>query len=170
LVDPDRYVVVGHFTGIFGVMGWIKVHSYTDPKENILDYLPWHANLDGGWREIPLLQGKTHGKGIIAQLEGYTDRDISKNLLGAEIAVRRSQLPESDDGAYYWIDLMGLNAISSQGATLGIVTDMVQTGAANSVLVVTGTKQHLVPFVRDVFVLNVDVPRGRIILDWDPDF
>jgi 16S rRNA processing protein RimM len=169
LLDPDRYVVVGRIAGLFGVKGWVKIHSYTDPIENILDYLPWHTNFDDGWREIPLVRGQTHGKGIIAELEGYTDPDISRKLVGAEISIRRSQLPESEDGGYYWVDLMGLTAISAGGAKLGVVTDMVHTGA-NSVLVVKGGKEHLIPFVRNVFVLEVDVARGQIILDWDPDF
>lgn len=168
---PSDLVVVGRISGIFGVRGWVKVYSYTHPLENILVYNPWQVRLrliGEEWKSVTLLGGRPHGKGIVAQLEGFSDPESARVLLGADIAVRRDQLPSPRSGQYYWRDLVGLAVETLDGIALGTVDHLLETGA-NDVLVVMGERERLIPYI-DQVVINVDLHEKRMRVDWDPEF
>jgi 16S rRNA processing protein RimM len=114
-------------------------------------------------------EGRPHGKTIIARLQGMTDRDQAARVIGAEIAVQRDQLPVLKPGEYYWADLIGMKVQLADGRSLGEVEAMMETGA-NDVLVVKGDRQRLIPFIRGQVVREVDMDKGLIQVDWDPDF
>mgnify|MGYP000155046462 FL=1 len=161
-------VVLGRITGLFGVRGWVKVYSYTEPREAALDYPCWLLAGRDGWREVTVAEGQRHGKTIIARIDGYSDRDQAAELIGSEIAVRREELPATQAGQYYWSDLEGLRVVHRDGTELGTVSYMLETGA-NDVMVVQGEQERLVPFVLDKVVLGVDLAEGRIDVDWEWD-
>jgi len=170
--DPV-YITVGKTGAPYGVRGWVKVQSFTESVENLLDYDPWYINPrkteSAAWIQAPLLEAKTHAKGIIARFEGCDDRDAALLMGGQEIAIRRDQLPEPADGEYYWIDLEGLEVKTLDGVSLGKVDHIEATGA-NDVLVVTGERERLIPYVMDHIVHEVNLEAGFIRVDWDPDF
>ena len=168
-VKPAETVTIGHVTGIYGVQGWVKIHSFTDPSENIGRYDPWLVHIGGEWRVIEVCDTRRHGKAVIARLKGYADRDAARALVGAEIAVRRDQLAEIPEGEYYWADLVGLQVVTVSGTELGVVDHLIETGA-NDVLVVVGERERLIPFIRNKVVVAVDLDRGEMRVDWDPEF
>jgi len=90
-------------------------------------------------------------------------------MRGIEIAIKRDQLPATEDNEFYWIDLEGLKVVNQEGIDLGVVESLMETGA-NDVLVVRGDKERLIPFVMDEYVLDVDLDKGTITVDWDPEF
>jgi 16S rRNA processing protein RimM len=146
------------------------VFSYTHPRENILRYQPWYLkDRHGEWRKQQLADGSRHGKGVIARLSDCQDRDQARALMGCEIGERRDQLFETAPGEYYWCDLQGLKVVTPQGELLGTVDHLIETGA-NDVLVVHGERERLIPFVLDQVILNVDLEKGEIQVDWDKDF
>ena len=161
-------VVLGRITGLFGVKGWVKVYSYTVPREAVLDYGRWLLSRKDGCREATVAEGQRHGKSIIARLEGYTDRDQAAELIGTDIVVPRDELPGTDPGEYYWSDLEGLTVVHRDGTVLGKVAYLLETGA-NDVMVLEGEQERLVPFVMDEVVLGVDFARGVIDVDWEWD-
>jgi 16S rRNA processing protein RimM len=162
-------MLVGGISGAFGVKGWLKVSSYTDPPENIFKYSPWQlctANDGRPSRAVQLVQGKLHGKGLVVQLEGIDDRDGAESLKGLEIRVERQRVPEPDSGHYYWADLEGLQVRNSAGVVLGQVDHLLDTGS-NDVMVVCGEARHLIPFIVGDTVLSVDLDAGFIQIDWE---
>ena len=161
-------VILGRIVGLFGVRGWLKVHSYTEPRDAVLDYRDWWLDRDGGWRQVRLLEGRQHGKGIVVRLEGFDDRDAAAELLGSDIGVDRGALPEPEDGRYYWADLEGLAVVHKDGTELGKVAYLMGTGA-NDVLVVDGPVERLIPFVPGEVILDVDLAAGVIRFDWEWD-
>ena len=128
-------VILGRIVGLFGVRGWVKVYSYTEPREAVLDYKDWLLSRDGRWQRVVLAEGKRHGKAVIARLEGIEDRDAAAELTGSDIGVDRDALPAPGDGHYYWADLEGLTVVRKDGTELGKVAYLMATGA-NDVLVV----------------------------------
>lgn len=166
---PARRVLMGRIVGVFGVDGWVKLESYTDPRPAIGRYRPWLLSLRDTEREIAPLACRAQGKTVIARLPGVEDRDAAEALIGAEIHVPRSALPRPAPGEYYWTDLEGLAVVAVDGTPLGHVSHLFATGA-NDVLVVRGERERLIPFVLDAVVRRVDLDAGRIEVDWDPDF
>jgi len=162
VADTERRVVLGTIAGVYGVKGWIRVRSATEPRERML-------GRRGDWRERALEEGRGHGGGVIAKLAGVDDRDAAAALVGAEIAVPRSRLPAGAPDEYYWVDLVGLEVVTEQGVALGRIEGLLATGA-NDVLVVRNGRERLIPFLRDSVIRSVDVEKGVLRVDWDPDF
>lgn len=162
-------MIVGTVAGVFGVKGWIKVRSETDPLTNILGYSPWYlkSGQSNQWRRHDLEQGQRHNKGLIAHLKGCDDRDMAAGLVGCQIAVDRSQLPETGEGEYYWSDLIGLVVENRQGRTLGRVNDIMQTGANDVLVVQNGENELLIPYVPGHYIDKVEIDQGKMIVDWE---
>lgn len=167
--SDDRRLIVGKVTAPWGVKGWVKLLSHTDPADNLLDYADVELGREGRWRSACLSEGHRQGKGLVGRFEGVTDRDGAEDLRGLDIAVRRSQLPPVEQGEYYWADLVGLRVENTDGVDFGTVERMLATGA-NDVLIVRGDRERLIPFVRPDVVVAVDVDAGLIRVDWDADF
>jgi 16S rRNA processing protein RimM len=168
-VTGPELVTVGKVAGFYGVTGWVKVYSYTQPRDNILKYSPWQLRLEGQQWTMEVLEGRRHGQGIVASLAGCVDRDAARRLLGAEISVARSQLSPLAHEEYYWTDLVGLRVVNRDGVELGRVDHLLETGA-NDVLVVQGDRERLIPYLPADVVLEVDLEDGVLRVDWDVDF
>ncbi len=164
-----KLTTLGKIVGLFGVQGWVKVYSYTRPPEAILQYPRWRVFLRGEWRDCRVEAGRVHGKGLVARLAGYTDRDQAAELVGAEVGLEVSALPPTRPGEYYWAELIGLEVINRQGVRLGRVVGLMETGANDVLVVRSQERERLIPFIRDV-ILEVDLPGQRIGVDWDADF
>lgn len=160
-------LVLGRISGVYGVRGWVKVFSETEPRENILTYSPWY--LGASRAACKVATGRLQGKGLVARIEGCEDRDRAADLVGQEISVRRDQLPPSHADEFYWADLEGLSVETLDGTPLGRIDRLFAT-AANDVLVVKGERERLLPFVWEQVVKEVDFELGRMRVDWDPEF
>lgn len=170
MADNDsQYIVVGRISGLFGVRGWCKIYSWTEPRENILTYSPWYIKQDGQWVAHKLADGKRHSKGVVVQLSGCNDRDAAAKFVNVEIAVKREQLPPAAEGEFYWSDLINLVVRTTEGVELGRVKQVMPTGS-NDVLVVEGDSERLIPFLQGDVIKQVDLDAGVIEVDWDPEF
>lgn len=164
-----RPVVIAKIVGAFGVQGWVKVRSFTEPAENALNYQPWYLRRNDRWTRVELIDARVGDKLILAQLAGFVVREEVLEWSGAEIVVERSLLPEPEADEYYWTDLIGLRVVTVDGVDFGLVDQVLETGA-NDVLVVRGERERLVPFISGQVVKDVDLAAGQLTVDWDPDF
>ena len=170
-------LVVGRITAVFGVRGWVKVHSYTQQLEAVFDYQPWWVDMPEGRQKIQVDDWKRHGDGLVAHLKGVDDRDIARTWCQQDIHVDKALLPDLSNQEFYWHQLEGLAVTShfeGQEIRLGVVKSLLETGA-NDVLVVEGDAQsgdrqeRLIPYAEQ-FVTSIDVENGTIDVIWDPDF
>lgn len=160
--------MIGRIAGIYGVHGWLRIESYTADRAAILDYRAWYLGRDKEWRPVEVLDGRLHGAGVVAQLAGIADREQARALLGCEIAIPREMLGEAGRNEYFWTDLEGLRVVTTGGVELGTVSHLFATGA-NDVMVVRNGRERLIPFTGNV-VQSVDLERGLVTVDWDPEF
>jgi len=171
----EDLTVLGRITTVYGIKGWVKVYSHTDPMENILTYSPWLLKIDGKLKSVEIEAGKKHGKGLVAKLSGVDDREIARKYCGLDIAVEQSRLPELEEGEFYWSQLENLSVYTVSGELLGRVHHLMETGA-NDVLVVRGNaesidrNERLIPYLPDQVVKEIDLEAGTIRVDWDPEF
>jgi 16S rRNA processing protein RimM len=165
----SRRIIIGRIAGHFGVKGWIKLQSWTEPRDKIVEYRPWLLEIGGEWQDWQVAEGHMHGRSVIARLQGVANREQAAGLIGANIAVRREQLAATRPGEYYWADLMDAEVRLADGRVLGKVKNLLATGS-NDVLVVQGAREHLIPFIRGQVIKDVDLDSRVICVDWDPDF
>ncbi|MDX9741140.1 MAG: ribosome maturation factor RimM [Gammaproteobacteria bacterium] len=166
----QRLVTVARLGAPYGVRGWLKVHSFTSPPESVLDYDPWRVRVGGEWKEFRVAEGRVHGKGVVARLEGFDDREAVRTLVGAEVAVERSRLGDPGAGSYFWADLIGAEVVNREGEPLGRVDHLIDNGQQDVLVIRGGDRERLIPFVQDHYILEVDVEAGRIVVDWGLDY
>ncbi|RMH44643.1 MAG: ribosome maturation factor RimM [Gammaproteobacteria bacterium] len=180
LVEP---VVVAAVTTAFGVKGWVKLVSFTEPPEQLFEYNPVWVNVQGEWRRHSIEHWRSHGQLWVARFSGVNDRDAALALRKAEIAIDASQLAALEDGEYYWRDLIGCRVVNLQDEDLGVVTRLMETGA-NDVLVLRvdehavtirnargqSLRERLIPYTPGYVVRQVELPLKKIIVDWPSDF
>jgi 16S rRNA processing protein RimM len=177
MMNPETHevVVLGRFNSPFGVKGWIKVYSYTEPMENILNYRPWLIKQQGRWIPIKVEVARKQGKGLVAKLDQIETPEAARGYLELEIATFRSELPELEPGEHYWSELENLKVYTESGVLLGRVDHLIETGA-NDVLVVRGNAEsvdqetRLIPYVPEQVIKEVDIEAQTIRVDWDPEF
>ncbi|GAB4122458.1 MAG: ribosome maturation factor RimM [Sideroxydans sp.] len=162
-------VVMGKIVAARGILGWVKVQTFTEYLDSLLDYDTWYVGNEQAWRPMQVLDAALHGKVVVARLAGITDRTAAEKYKGQLIAVPRAALPQEEAGEYYWTDLIGMQVKNLAGDALGAVETLLETGA-NDVLVVQGEHgELLIPFIQSV-VRDVDL-RGRMIrVDWQADY
>ncbi len=167
-------LLVGKINGVYGVKGWVKVYSYTEPPEQILNYVPWYLKKGLKQHSVKVIEGKKQAKGLVALTEGIEDRTQAEKLIGSEVWVDKDQLPNLDKGDYYWHQLEGLEVFNEAGELLGEVSHLFETGA-NDVLVVKASEksiddmERLIPHVEKEIVLEVDLEERRILVAWGSD-
>lgn len=169
--QQNKLVELGHVTGAHGLQGWLKVYSDTQPRENIVAYSTLLLKQKADWQAWKVSTGRRQGRYVVLKLKGCNDRDQAKSLIGAKIAIPRSQLPQAEEaeGEYYWADLIGLKVENTAGEVFGVVDYLFETGA-NDVLVVRGDQEYLVPYIWQQVVKHVDLTAGLMLVDWDKDF
>jgi 16S rRNA processing protein RimM len=168
--DEKKRVILGRISGLHGVSGWLKIYSYSRPKENIFSYHSWQIqNPANVWASRRVSNWRVQGKGLLAQVDGIDSRDLAQSFVGSEIAVSREDLPDLAEHEYYWCDLIGLEVINQSEDLLGTVVEIKETGA-NDVLVVKGQTKYLIPLLNGSVVKKIDQKRGRLLVDWDGEY
>lgn len=170
-------VVLGKVTGIYGLQGWVKIHSDTNPRDNITSYKHWLLKQSGEWKQVKVTGGRPQGKTIVAQISGVSTPEQASELIGAVIAVHRSDMPALSAGEYYWADLTGMHVKTVEGVDIGPVVRLFETGA-NDVVVIRDDREDvekaqaevLVPWVAPDVITDVDMENRVVTIDWDPDF
>ena len=167
--NDKNWVVVGRFGRPHGLKGYISVYSFTEPSENIQRYKDWYAQINGQWTLLKILAVEQHVRCSVVLVAGYHDRDQVGKLTNLDIAVQSDQLPRLSNGEYYWSQLIGMTVVNTSGAVLGLVVEMIATGA-NDVLVVQGDERYLIPYRYGVVVLDVCELTRQITVDWDGEY
>jgi len=175
-MSTENQITLGKVGAVYGIKGWLRIHSFTDEPDAILDYFPWSLKLGNNTRTVDVTDWRKHNKGLIVKVGGIDDRDNAQALVGSEILINESTLPELSQGDYYWRDLIGMAVVTTKGYDLGVVSDMLETGA-NDVLVVKANlndgfskKERLIPYLLEQVVESVSIEDKQICVDWDPGF
>jgi 16S rRNA processing protein RimM len=166
---PEDLVIMGRIAAPYAVRGWVKIQTFTEHLDNLLDYPVWHLGKAGKWRAHEVVEARVHSQHLIAQLEGVDDRNAAEALQGYEVAVARAERPPAEEDEYYWDDLIGLTVVNLAGENLGVVAELLETGAQDIMKVVAGEQQRLIPFTAPI-VRAVDTEARRIEVDWGLDW
>ena len=165
MTRPKTKVDIGKIVGVYGLQGWLKLHSYCEPRTKIFEYKPLYI----GTTRFEDYDGKQRGKGLLLRIRGLDDRTAVEHLVNCTVSIEREQLASLHEGEYYWHDLAGLVVMNMAGDSLGRVEKVIPTGA-NDVLVVQGDQRVLIPFVPKMYIKDVDFTHSTIRVDWAIDW
>lgn len=168
-------MTAGKVVSVYGVKGWVKVLSYTEPKENLLAYQPWYLTGVEGLEQIEPDDGREQGLGLVVHIRGVDDRDVARQLCQREIKVSTTCFPTLAPGDYYWHQLEGLKVVTSEGQLLGRVRQMLSS-YANDVMIVApcegsmDKRERWLPYKAGHYGIQVDLAAHTLTIDWDPAF
>jgi 16S rRNA processing protein RimM len=160
--------MMGRVVAAIGIKGWVKLKSFTADPQGLDEYAEWAVRTREGWRYMALEEFAVRPNGTAAKLAGCEDRDSAERLKGADIAIPREALGESEEGSLFQVDLVGLEVVDESGEQLGTVESFFETGET-SVMVVSGSRERLIPFVPG-YVKAVDRKARRITVEWKADY
>lgn len=163
--ESSSLIELGVVGAPFGVRGWVKLRSFTDPPDRLLQHRQLRLRLSGEWTAYRIEDSGRSGGQITAKLSGVNDRDQAQALRGATVGVPRSELPPRDDKDFYRADLIGCEVVNGAGVLLGKVQHFVET-PAQVLMVVHGEREHWVPAVPR-HLRKVDLSARRVVVDWD---
>ncbi len=161
-IEPSasQFVAVARIAGAFGVQGEIKVDSLTDFPERF--DVNSALYLKGAPVQV-VASRPTGNERFVLLLDAVRDRSSAETLRGETLDVPEDSLTPLPDGAYYRFQLLGITAETEDGVTLGAVSEVLETGS-NDVLVVrsAGGRESLIPNIDGVADLRI--PEGRVIV------
>jgi 16S rRNA processing protein RimM len=163
--DSSALIQLGTVGAPFGVRGWVKLRSHTDPPERLLDHRTLHLGRDGVWAEYRIEERGRSGGALTAKFAGVADRDQAATLTGLEVRVPRAVLPPGESNEFYRSDLIGCEVVNLRGLKLGILQNFVET-PAQALMVVRGEKEYWVPAVPK-HLRKVDLAARTVLVDWD---
>ena len=170
---------IGKVTGVHGLKGNLKVWSYAQSIETFGSGRTVLLKTESGQeKRYTIRHAAPHKKGLRLSLEGVENRNLAEALVGCEILIDRDQLPEPEEDAWYWEDLIGLTVIDKIRGEIGTISNIFPTGA-NDVLVIAGSptsgpdksaeKEILVPMHKN-FVADVDLDKQVLTTTLPEDY
>ena len=155
-------ICVAQIGAAHGIRGEVRLRSFTGDPMAIASYGPLESE-DGAQRFTieTLRPAKDH---FVARLEGISDRNAAEQLTNLRLYVARDRLPPAGDGEFYHADLVGLAAVTPDGAALGTVTAVHNFGAGDVIEIKPASGEALlVPFT-DAAVPEIDLAAGRMVV------
>lgn len=167
----DDKVVIAKFGRTVGVQGQIKVYGFSEDITQLKQYQPWYKkDKSGQWQALKCSSITLRNDCLLVQVEGVDSKEAAQALTNHDIAVNASVLPSLPEGEYYWRDLIGLSVINAEGHAFGLVTDLMETGSNDVLVVELADTQRLIPFLMDDVIKSIDLEKKQMLVDWDEDF
>ncbi len=168
---PNNLIDMGYIAGAFGIKGWVKIKVAASTADTLATYAQMYLKLASGAVAAHTIEQSFIKDDIVhAKLAKVEGRDGAEALRGATVAVARDEFPELAEDEYYWADLIGMSVVNTHDEQLGVVSNLLETGA-NDVLVVeqAGSEQRLIPFVAQ-YIQMVDNNARQIKVEWELDY
>ncbi len=163
--ESSALIQLGFVGAPFGVRGWVKLRSHTDPPERLLDHRILTIGHGSVRRDYRIESSGRSGGALTVKLSGVEDRDQAQALRRAQVCVLRSELPQRDDKDFYRADLIGCEVVNLEGEGLGTVLHFMET-PAQVLMVVRGTHEFWIPAVPQ-HLRRVDLQARRVVVDWN---
>ena len=170
LQHKSQKVIIGRLGRPVGIHGQIKLYPYSREPSNLLDYNPWFIEDENDWQVIEFSKVIEKDKFLLVTFNSVKNREQAQKLTNKSLAVNRESLAQLGADEYYWSDLIGLSVTNTNGTSLGVVTEIMETGANDVLIVCNEDKQYLVPFLLNEFILQVSLETNSMTVDWDENF
>ena len=158
----ERFILVGRVAGAFGVKGEVRITAYTDDPAALLRYRDL-MRADGS-PALTLTGGRAQKGALVGRAKQIASREDAEALRGLELYVSRDALPEPDEDEFYLADLIGLAAVSPDGAEIGRIKDVRNFGAGDLLEIAPAAgPTWWSPFTREA-VPEVRIAEGIVVV------
>lgn len=163
---PGELVQIGKIIGAHGTGGAVRVYSYAESAECFARHTTL-VLMDGhGGTQLRKIEWSQPYKQVMRLIfEGIRDRDQAEAMAGWGVYIAKKDLPPLEADAYYWSDLIGMSVYTTEGEHLGVVEQIIPTGANDVYVVKTppghAVKEILLPAIASV-ILEIDVDGQRM--------
>ena len=168
-MTADSFVLIGKIDGVYGVKGFLKVYSYTQPRTEIINWPNWYLKRNDAYTlaHIESVQSHRNGASVLLKLKDVETPEAGLLYSGVEIYLPKQDFTKLATGDYYWHELIGMSVINQHGVHLGEVVKLMETGA-NDVLVVQGAQKYLIPYRKPNIVTAIE--HNKIHVLWEVDW
>lgn len=159
-IGEPVFLVVGKLRRPHGIKGEMLLGVMTDFPERIVPGVVLY--LREGEEQITISSVRKHNKGLLVYIEEYPNIEDVQNIRNWEVFVRADDRPKLPKGEYYWHELVGMEVVTDEGASLGVLVEKIETGA-KPVYVVRGEdgKDILLPVIDEV-ILKIDLKKKQM--------
>lgn len=169
----DELIELGRTSGAYGFMGWVRIAPHTS-GEVLTKTKKWvFISPAGETTPLEVEKVRRHGKGLVAKWKGCESKEAA-DLLRGSVGVYRSDFPKAGRSEVWAVDLVDLLVVNKDGVELGRIKGVSSNGVQDLFVVEyesDGARcEFMIPNVKDVYVLDIDVEGGRVSVDWDPDW
>src|SRR5260370_20629508 len=99
--ESSALIQLGFVGAPFGVRGWVKLRSHTDPPERLLDHRSLLLGQGNVWQNYRIEASGRSGGALTVKLTGVGDRDQAQALRAARVCVPRGELPPRESRGLY---------------------------------------------------------------------
>lgn len=155
----NDYLIIGKLIGAHGVRGEVKVFPITDDVRRFRTLTKCYLmnEQEKMIRELEISSQRIVNDRVLITFTNVCDRDEAAKLNGFYIAVHRMDARKLEEGRYFISDIVGCRIIDQKDGDIGVVFDIIQTGANDVIAVKRPGKPDLyIPYLNRV-VMDVDV-------------
>ena len=152
---------VGVITQTHGIKGEVKVFPTTDDVRRFKKLKEVTAHMKTGDKLLHIRSVKFFKQYVILGFEEFDDINEVEALKNACLTVDREHAIPLDKDEYYVSDLIGIDCITDDDVKLGVIKDVLSTGANDVYVVSDGNKEILIPAIKDC-IREVDVESGFV--------
>jgi 16S rRNA processing protein RimM len=156
-------VCIAQIGAAHGVRGELRLKSFTEDPLGVTQYGPLET--EDGKRRFEIEAARPARDMLVVRLKGVADRAAAERLTNLRLYVARERLPKPADDEFYYADLIGLVAVTADGASIGTVKAMHNFGAGDLLEIepASGGNTLLLPFTAAV-VPVVDIEGGKVVI------
>jgi len=160
---------MGRVMAPWGVKGALKIEPFGSGSGSLCKYSAWWVGKPGKLSEVAVAECRAHGAYLVARFRGCDSPEKAGAYRGAEVALKRGDLPEPAEHEFYQVDLIGLEVVNERGERLGRVAGFITTGANDVMRVAHESGERLLPATAEV-IRRVDLAAGTVEVDWGADW
>lgn len=156
----DDKVVIGEVISIWGLQGALRIHPLTD----FMDRFKLGAKFLIGDTTYTIESSHTNKGNIIIKLKDINSPEAAAELCHQLMEIPESQLMPLPDGVYYQFQIIGLKVVTTNGLSLGKITQILDTASNDVYVIKSGKKDILIPAVKDV-IKNINLAQGYMTIE-----
>ena len=164
--ELSNYLLIGEITKPQGIAGEVKVQPHTDDPNRFLDLSKVYVKNGDAYEERTVAKARVSNETVFLSFPGVVIRDQAEALRGTMLYIDRANAVQLTEDENFICDLIGCDAVDTQGNGMGKLVDVLQPGGTDVYVFDTPKGRMLLPALKAA-IPTVDVKARKIVLNAD---